>query len=167
MLRLKGFLRNLLIIHYLYLQVSNVRLSIIPSSFCCLTNLKHFNASSNAIESLPNHLFDLVNLIHLNLSDNELVFLPGGLGKLHKLTVLNLAHNKIYDVRELEKLDTLLVSFVNTYIVMIILLMNRDGIQTYAYQGGRGHWVVYNTIPPKFYNKVFLFVGLTTLGTSI
>ena len=34
-------------------------------------------------------------------------------------------------------------------------------------QGGRGHWGVYYTSPQSFNNNVFLFVGLTTLGTYI
>ena len=32
-------------------------------------------------------------------------------------------------------------------------------------QGERGQWVFYSTSPQSFYNNVFLFVDLTTLGT--
>ena len=32
--------------------------------------------------------------------------------------------------------------------------------------GGRGHWL-FITLVPKFYNNVFLFTGLTTMGTFI
>ena len=34
------------------------------------------------------------------------------------------------------------------------------------HQGGRGHWAGYYTSPQSF-NIVFLFVGLTTLGTVV
>ena len=33
--------------------------------------------------------------------------------------------------------------------------------------GGRGQWAVYYTSHQKFYNNIFLFVGLTTLDTFI
>ncbi len=31
-------------------------------------------------------------------------------------------------------------------------------------QGGRGHWAIKYTSPQSFYNNIFIFVGLTTLG---
>ena len=34
-------------------------------------------------------------------------------------------------------------------------------------QRGRGQWAVYYTSPQNFYNNVFLFNGLITLGTFI
>ena len=85
-----------------------MRLSIIPSSFCNLQNLKYFDAANNSLESLPNQFFNLVNLKYLDLSNNELAFLPNGLKNLGKqLTILKLSHNKLYDVRELEQLSAL------------------------------------------------------------
>ena len=40
----------------------------------------------------------------------------------------------------------------------------KPNILVELFQRGRGHWTVIILVP-KFYNKVFLFVGLTTLGT--
>eukprot|EP00088_Acartia_fossae_P025651 TRINITY_DN2645_c0_g1_i12.p1 TRINITY_DN2645_c0_g1~~TRINITY_DN2645_c0_g1_i12.p1 ORF type:complete len:617 (-),score=125.57 TRINITY_DN2645_c0_g1_i12:888-2702(-) len=91
-----------------HFEISNVRLSIIPSSFCNLQNLEYFDAANNSLESLPNQFFNLVNLKYLNLSNNELAFLPNGLRNLGKqLATFKLSHNQLYDVRELEHLSAL------------------------------------------------------------
>ena len=50
-------------------------------------------------------------------------------------------------------------------IVSKILQTNKKPFAKYN-RGGRGHWTVI-TLVPKSYNYVFLFVGLTTLGTFI
>jgi len=87
-----------------HFEISNIRLSIIPSSFCKLINLRHLVASNNALESLPNQFFNLKNLEYLDLSDNQFVFLPMGLKNLGKLKVLKLHHNTIFDIREVDYL---------------------------------------------------------------
>ena len=53
---------------------------------------------------------------------------------------------------------------INNCLLLPKCVYFKPNILVGLFQGGRGHWSVIILVP-KFYNKVFLFVGLTTLRT--
>lgn len=82
---IKSYLRTL--------DLSNNKLSVLPSDIGCFVNLKHIILNKNKISLLPDSIGNLQKLESLSVNDNELRGLPGSFSQLkHLKEVSNSKH---------------------------------------------------------------------------
>ena len=90
------------------LNLSRMRLVILPESIGKLTKLTVLNLQDNRLTALPESIGKLSSLVTLNLRDNRLAALPESIGKLINLTALDLTYNQLTTLPEpIEKLVNL------------------------------------------------------------
>jgi internalin A len=77
------------------LDLSNNRLTELPSSIGRLKNLQHINVANNNITNLPEEINKLTQLISLNASDNPLKEIKGNLNTYSNMSNLNLSNTYI------------------------------------------------------------------------
>ena len=80
------------------LDLSNKKLTDLPSYIRQQTNLTHLDLQRNQLTALPDWIGELTNLTDLGLSDNQLTALPDGIGELTNLTRLYLSGNQLTGV---------------------------------------------------------------------
>ena len=83
--------------YLVWLSILNSPLTNVPRSICLLTTLRKLHLDNNEISRLPDNCFtNLSNLIHFTASDNAIETLQDGVfDGLRKLKVLNLRRNRI------------------------------------------------------------------------
>ncbi len=77
------------------LDLSNLGIASLPSSFDQLTQTKELYLSGNKLIALPKSIVKFSQLEILRLDSNLLSDLPEGLGQLKQLRVLDLSHNQL------------------------------------------------------------------------
>lgn len=80
------------------LDLSDLRLRLLPNSLIQLTQLRSLNLSNNRLTKLPNSLGRLTQLQTLDLRDNMLMTLPSFIGRLPELKSLDLCNNELGDL---------------------------------------------------------------------
>jgi Leucine-rich repeat (LRR) protein len=85
-------------------DLTHMKLSMIPQELFTLTQLTLLDLKDNMVEELPSSMYLLSKLKHLDLSSNQLVTLDSSIGFLTDLTWLSVAKNQINDIPEDVKL---------------------------------------------------------------
>jgi internalin A len=80
------------------LDLSENRLTALPSSIGNLTNLIRLDLKVNQLKKSPSSIGNLTKLTHLDLYDNQLKELPTQIGNLTNLTYLGLARNQLKEL---------------------------------------------------------------------
>jgi len=73
---------------FLFEQLHDNNISLIPKEIGCLEKLTRLNLCRNNLEDLPKQLFRLPELRYLNLSYNKLKELSADVSDLHSLEIL-------------------------------------------------------------------------------
>ncbi|XP_064490327.1 leucine-rich repeat-containing protein 57-like [Ornithodoros turicata] len=81
-----------------HLTMNNNRISSLPDSMCKLTKLESVQCSGNQLTRLPDSFSQLTNLRTLVLSGNRLSVFPRWLSSLKHLDVVDLSRNRIAEV---------------------------------------------------------------------
>jgi Leucine-rich repeat (LRR) protein len=81
-------------------DLTHMKLSMIPQELFTLTQLTLLDLKDNLVEVLPSSMYLLSKLKHLDLSSNQLVTLDSSIGFLTDLTWLSVAKNQINDIPE-------------------------------------------------------------------
>ncbi|WP_028469928.1 COR domain-containing protein [Neptunomonas japonica] len=82
------------------LDLSQIRLSSVPSEILKIPELEQLNLSKNHIDELPDFLFDLHNLKIISLQSNRIRVIPSGIERLINLIRIDLNDNELESIEE-------------------------------------------------------------------
>lgn len=81
--------------HLVYLHMSNMGITVMPSSMVKCVNLKSIDMHDNAITAIPDDLHLLPKLSMLQLNENAIVEIPASIAKCTSLKAIYLNANRI------------------------------------------------------------------------